>query len=209
MQTEQLIAQLAAEPAAAPAVSPLRLGRHWLLGLLVYGIIVTLFSSTRPDLWLAMQHPLFLMEILLLLALVITSVVAAALLSFPDLYQRRGFVYVPLGLLACFAVVMLLALMADPRAAQGPGHGLGCLTCISLYAIIPGLLLLRAMARLASTHGAWAGVMAFLAAFAAGGLLLRLHEPTDAIAHVLVWHYAPMAGVALLGMLVGRRFLRW
>lgn len=209
IQTDQLIAELAREPAPKAVANPWRLSLRWLAFLTFYAAMVTAFSSARPDLLTALQQPLFALEILLLAGIIISAVVCAALLSFPDLHQKRTLTYVPIFFFAAFAGVMVAALMADPSSSHEAGKGMQCLSCISAYAVLPALLILRAVARMATTRGALAGMVALLAAFAVGALMLRLHEPTDSIMHVMVWHYAPMLAVALIGLLLGRRLLRW
>lgn len=209
MQTEQLIAELAREAAVKPAPSPWRISLRWLAFLTFYAALIIAFTSVRPDLLTALQHPLFALEILLLAGVVISALLCAALLSFPDLHQKRLLTFVPIFFFAAFAGVMVAAWLAEPSSSHTPGKGMQCLSCISAYAVLPAFLLLRGISRLATVRGAMTGMIALLAAFAMGGLLLRLNEPTDSIAHVMVWHYAPMMGVALLGLLIGRRFLRW
>ncbi|MFM9890948.1 MAG: NrsF family protein [Rickettsiales bacterium] len=209
MQTDQLIAQLAGEPAPKAAASPWRLSLRWLAFLTFYAAMVMAFSSARPDLLTALQQPFFALEILLLAGIVISAVLSAALMSFPDLHQKRLLTFVPIFFFAAFAGVMVAALLADPSSSREAGKGMQCLSCISAYAVLPALLLLRAIARMATTRGASAGMLALLCAFAVGALLIRLREPTESIMHVMVWHYAPMLVVALIGLVLGRRLLRW
>ena len=63
--------------------------------------------------------------------------------------------------------------------------------------------------RFASTHSRWTGMVALLAAFSVGALWLRLHEETDSIDHVVLWHYLPMVAISLAGWWLGRRLLKW
>lgn len=54
-----------------------------------------------------------------------------------------------------------------------------------------------------------AGFIAVIAAVSVGAITLRLAEPNDQIAHLLVWHYLPSVFFASLGALLGRYLLRW
>ena len=48
-----------------------------------------------------------------------------------------------------------------------------------------------------------------LSAFSVGAIWLRLHEETDSIDHVVVWHYLPMLAIGLIGFWLGKRLLKW
>ncbi len=208
-KTEQLIASLAGE---AVAVRPVTMGAvcaRWMAGFVSYVAILVAITGVRPDFAELLHHPLFVGEIGLLAALVISSALTAALLSFPDRYQQRWLLRLPLVLFVAFAGVLIAEWLQHPIATPFTFQGAECLTCITAYALVPGAWLLWQMRKLASTHADTAGAAAVMASFAMGAMALRLKEPTDSIAHLVQWHYVPMLAAALIGLGLGKRLLKW
>lgn len=207
---ESLIGQLAQEGGAVkPAPHPLSLSLQWMGLGFSYLLVMLLFSGVRNELALAFQHPWFAIEIALLVAILVTTSVSAALLSFPDLYQMRRAVWIPMALFGMFALVLIMAWRADTPHVPSPVHNIECTLSIIAVSILPSVWMLYFMRKLASTHYQWAGSIALLHAFSIGALWLRLQENNDSILHVLQWHYLPMIIFGILGLWVGRLILKW
>lgn len=68
-----------------------------------------LFSGQRPDLMVKLHEPWFVIEILALVCIFISTSVSAALLSFPDMYQKPKLASSPVIMFAIFVWVMFLA----------------------------------------------------------------------------------------------------
>ena len=105
-----------------------------LLLLVLYAVIVQIGFGVRGDLLLQLTRPLFLVEIALMLLLFVTSVAAAVLTMYPDLYQKSRLLKLPfiiffllLGLFALqFFTVYGFALAAgEPIADVASAHGAG------------------------------------------------------------------------------------
>lgn len=207
---DELIARLAqdsAMPKRAP--HPFLLGSVWMSAALAYLAVALLISGTRHDLGLQLHRPWFVAEIAALAGIFLTTSLSAALLSYPDLHQKRGIAYAPAAAFALFALVLLFAWRADDPPAPLPVHSFECTISITLLSLLPAAFTFLLMRRQASTHGRWAGATAMLFAFSVGALWLRLYEQNDSVAHVIRWHYLPMAAVAIAGMWLGRRVLKW
>jgi len=209
--TDKLIATLVSEGGAVKeAPRPVVSCAVWILGALFYVATLVLgYFGARPDLAAKLVEPLFAAETFSLLALIVTASYAATLLSFPDLYQRKRALLLPIIAAATFALVLALEWMADTPPAPPPPHAMECLLCITLLALPPALIIFYKIRRMASTRPALAGCAALLASFGIGALTLRLSEPTDSISHLLVWHYLPMIAVGLIGLALGRKIFRW
>lgn len=207
---ESLIGQLAQEGGAVkPALHPLKLGLQWMALSAAYLLVLLLVSGVRNELAVAFENPWFAIEVALLVAMYIATSVSAALLSFPDVYQMRRAVWMPLAVFGVFACVLFMAWRGDVPPAPLPIHGIECTLAILMVALLPGAGLLYAMRQLASTHYQSAGSIALLHAFSVGALWLRLQENNDSILHVLQWHYLPMIGFGILGLWVGKLILKW
>jgi hypothetical protein len=208
--TEQLIKTLAGAPKNTHIASdPFLLCFNWLVAVIAYIVVMSLFLELRVDLMERLATPLFLAEIASLALFVISTSLAAFVLSFPDLYQKPKLLWLPYFSGALFVVVMTLAWLADDPLAPHPIHDLECLTCITLLSFVPAAVLFQYLRTMAPIQRGRAGAMAMLSAFGIGALTLRLCEQTDSIAHLLQWHYLPMLGFNIAGILLGKKFLRW
>ena len=207
---ESLVSELAEEAGTVkPAPHPYLLTAKWIAAAAAYLLVSLALSGLRPDLARALQLPLYCAEIGALLLLFVASSVGAAVLSFPDLHQKRALALAPFAAFALLVGVLFLAWRADSPPAPLPVHSFQCTLSITLVSILPALWTFHSMRRLASTHGRWAGSIAVLAAFSVGALWLRLNEVNDSIAHVVIWHYLPMLAAGSLGFGLGKRLLKW
>lgn len=207
---EQLVTELADEATLVKSVSNPYLLSLKLIGAAILYLAVSLaVSGLRSDWNLAVNRPWFVAEIVTLLLIFFAASLSTALLSFPDLYQRRGLAFAPLWMFALFLVVILFAWHADIPPAALPAHSIECTTCIVLMALLPIAWTFYFMRQYASTHYRWAGSIAMLSAFSVGALWLRLQEFNDSIAHVVEWHYLPMLAFALAGLWMGKWLLKW
>ena len=207
---EQLVVTLSKDAAALkPAAHPLRMGLRWIAAAVAYLLIALLISGMRPD-WMQQLHkPWFIIEIVSLFGILISTAFSAAILSFPDLHRHRRSAFIPAWVFALFVVVMGFSWFADEPPAPLPLHSFHCTLSILLLSLLPSVGIFYAMRQFASTHLRLAGVVAVLFAFSTGALWLRLHEQTDSIIHLVEWHYVPMIAVAVSGWWLGKRLLHW
>jgi len=211
---ETLIARLSTE--AKPA-RPLRTPAYWSIRLLavlvVYGLATPLLLGLRPDLAVQLTRPLYVLEVAMLALLAASSVMASILAMYPDAYQKPSLIKLPYGMfLVLAAFVAAQSLMPhDERMAiaEQVTHGLECVLCIALVAIVPSALIFAVLRKGASIRPFQAGALAVLSASAIGGLTTRLVEANDSIAHLVAWHYVPTVLFAAIGALIGRCLLRW
>ncbi len=210
MDNNELIAKLAldAKPVKT-AMHPFMLAFIWVCGAVLYIACIALVLGVRPDIAAKMHTSLFAGEMGLLSVVLISSSLSAALLAYPDIYQKKGLLRLPLVSFALFIGLMILAWKADTLPAPMPEHGYNCTIHISLLALVPAAIIFYSVGKLASTHSAQTGAAALLAAFSIGAIIARLGEETDSIQHVVQWHYLPMLAAAFIGTLIGKWLLRW
>ena len=207
---EQLVADLADNAGPVkPAPHPYVLSLKWIIAAAGYLVVSLALSGLRPDLAQALQQPWFIAELVVLLLIFIAGSLGAALLSFPDMYQKRRLALAPLWMFALFVLLMLFAWRADSPPAPLPEHSLLCTTCIVLLALLPAAWTFYTMRKFASTHCRWAGGIAVVSAFSVGALWLRLYEVNDSILHVIEWHYLPMLAFGIIGLWIGKLLLKW
>jgi len=208
--TEELIEALVRDAAPVKLAShPFAQCAKWMAGGAAYVTLSVMYLGLRPDLMLRLQSSLFVAELGLLAGIIVATFLSAALLAFPDMHQKRGVAFAPVSALALFVLAIFLAWYADSLRAPLPEHNVECLFSIVSLALLPAAWMLYSIRRFASTHPHLAGGIALLCAFSIGALALRLSEQTDSIVHIVQWHYLPMIGIGILGLWLGKVFLRW
>jgi hypothetical protein len=207
---DDLVAKLAQDVTAIkPAPHPFVLSLQWIGIAAIYLMVSLALSGLRPDLLEKFHSTWFIAEIAALLGIFIITSLSAALLAFPDMHQKRDLALAPTWMFALFLLILFFALRADTPPAALPVHSFECTLGITLMSLLPAVWTFYAMRKYASTHYRLAGSVALLSAFSVGALWLRLHETTDSIAHVIEWHYLPMLAIGVLGLLLGKRLLKW
>ena len=207
---EQLVETLSKAAAAVkPAPHPFLLSLKWLAIAAVYLAMSLAISGVRADLLQKFHEPWFIAEIAVLFGIFIATALSAAVLSFPDLYQKRGTAFAPVWMFALFVLVMFFAWRADDPPAPLPMHSFECTFSIMLLSLLPTVAIFYAVRKFASTHYRSSGSVAVLFAFSIGALWLRLYEPNDSIIHVIEWHYLPMVGFGAAGLWLGKVLLKW
>lgn len=189
----------------------------WVMGLFLvlgfYAIILQMVSGLRSDLVLQLGRFSFTAELILVFLLLLSSLVAAVLVMYPDSYQKSPLLKLPVGFFVLTLVFLTAQLFMMPNVLmvipEVISHKMECTICIGTIALIPSALLFVALRQGATTHPLQAGLFVVLAASSLGYLFLRLYEPVDSVAHVLIWHYLPMIVFALFGVLLGKAILKW
>lgn len=207
---DELITKLAQDSATMKrAPHPFLLGGKWMVAALIYLAVALMISGTRQNLWTELHKPWFAAELAALAGILISASLSAALLSYPDLHQKRSIAYAPIAVFVLFVLVLLFAWRADNPPAPLPVHSFECTLSITLLSLLPAAWTFHVMRKFASTHSRWAGGIVCLFAFSVGALWLRLYEQNDSIMHVIRWHYLPMAGFSIIGMWLGKPVLKW
>ena len=207
---DDLVARLAQDAGALkPVPNPFVLSLKWTSVAAIYLVVSLSLSGLRPD-WLEKLHSMwFVAEVAALLGMFLVTSLSAALLGFPDQYQKRKLAFAPLWVFALFLLILFFAWRADSPPAPLPVHSFECTLGITLMALLPAVWTFYGLRNYASTHYRLAGSVALLSAFSVGALWLRLHEATDSIVHVIEWHYFPMLVIGILGLWLGKWLLKW
>lgn len=207
---DELIDRLAQDTVAVKAAPhPYLLCLKLTAAAAAYLAVSLAVSGMRPDWVEKFNEPWFVAEIVALVCIFAATSLGAALLSFPDMHQKRRLAFAPVIAVVLFALVMIFAWQADNPPAAMPVHSFECTISITLMALLPAAWTFYAMRKFASTHSRLAGSIALLSAFSAGALWLRLHEVNDSILHLFQWHYLPMIACAAAGWWLGKKILRW
>ena len=212
MKTEQLIRALSAD--AATRLLPV--GRAFALalaaGAAVAAILFAVRLGPRPDIAIVALDPRFLFKFVVTLVLAATALALALRLARPG--AETAFWTVALAvapLLLALGVVAELAF--TPSGTWGMNlQGKNWLYCLTYVPLLSVPLLAAALVALrhgAPTRPALAGAVAGLLAGGLGAALYAAHCTDDSPLFVATWYTIAIAGVTVLGGLVGRFMLRW
>jgi hypothetical protein len=168
-----------------------------------------LVFGVRADIAVKLANPFYVTELAVLVLVIGSTGLSAVVLSYPDMHQAPGLALAPLLPLAAFAGLLLAGWIMDSPPAALPPHSYECTLCITLYSMVAAAGLFYYLRKQASTHLYATGAVALVSAFGIGCLALRLSEPTDSVVHLVRWHYLPMLGSGLLGLVAGRVVLKW
>lgn len=212
--TTELIAQLAHD---SKSVQPLRTPRFYAYGVMSVCILYLLgaqwFLGIRPDIFVQLTRPLFVLEISALLTLFFLSIFAAIILMRPDNDAHRGVLQLPfLALVLLFFSIALQWMLPVDSKMVMPAfsvQGRECALCIAVLSLVPSAMLFSLLRKGANTMPARAGIYSVLAASAIGCITQRIAEMNDSLMHLVVWHYLPTLLFAALGAWLGKRLLRW
>lgn len=212
MQTEDLINALKADNAR----QPISLGRTWQVALagatLAAAVVFWLSLGPRPD-FMAAAHTLrFLFKFVATLMLASTAFDLVRALSRPGSnVVRPALLMAAAPVTAALAVVTeLVAVPSDQWRTVWWGTNIStCLTFIPLIGLVPLAVFLLALRHGAPTRPAVAGAVAGLLAGGLSATFYAAHCPDDSPLFVATWYSIAIAGLALLGTILGPRVARW
>ena len=212
MRTEDLIKSLAADAPKKSLGTPLRSSLFLGAVLLVYAIAAQCLPGMRADIGTQLLNPLFSIEIVLLVALVMAGTVSSILSMYPDAYQYAFILKLPFIVFGALVFFMFSQLLFIPGMADR-GHldmaGLVCTKCIAWITIIPAFIIFFILKRGASVRPWSAGFYAVVTSAGIGCLVIRLEEVNNSLSHMMMWHYLPTLCLALVGASLGRLILKW
>jgi hypothetical protein len=211
VNTDDLIVQLSraagpVRPLSRPAV---RLAQ-WTAMAVPVTVLAVFVIGPRVDVWATLREPAFVGLGVTTLVMALLAAASAFVLSIPGAERSPFQRVLPLGAGALWILILviLLTTSGDPiqRVLVLPVHW----TCVSEIAgigVVPGWALFAMLRGAAPLRLAWSAALASLAAVGLGAAATQFICPIDDPAHHLVGHVLPVAVLAGLGALAGRRAL--
>ncbi len=181
---------------------------HYLkvLGVGAFSLLAGLaLSGLRGDLAIIIRTPQFIIETILIIALAISSAVAALRLSVPGSSTKPTFITV--GIAAGAWLLTLIVILVTDRNFIA-SRGLTCSTQVILGGVLPAVLIFKIASRGAPLKRQLIGWIAVLSGGAFGALNAHLSCSLSDPLHVLFWHLTPVLIVSALGVFIGKHFLR-
>ncbi len=209
--TQSLIKKLADTGLAPvkPAPNPVLVGALMSIFCGLFVLSSVAYFGMRADLEVMLDDVLFDVEVLLALLTGVFGMFAANWLALPDMRQQRWVCWLPFITFAALSGLVFYRFMIMPESVFTPigiGH---CFNTVVAVALVPAVILILQMRRMASVHSKLAGFTAFLSALSFGYIRARVMCRNDEVMHLLVNHMGPVVVGSVVGLIVGYRLFRW
>ena len=213
VKTEELIAQLGADVSPVSRHAAIkRVSLAAAIGFVLSFLILLYGPGIRPDFVAASVTMPFWTKWAFTLSLAFAGLVIARRLGNPDGEVRRAW----LGLGLPWAIVAMMAIMELDAApvAQWQSLILGhtastCSAAILVLSVPAFVACLLAFRRLAPVRLRLTGAVIGILSAAVGATAYAFACPETSATFMLAWYGIGMAASALIGTVVGPRFLRW
>jgi hypothetical protein len=211
VKTDHLIDALSrgVEPATRPRWK-LNLAMTLLVGLVVAVALVAIGLGVRPDIGAARMPVMMKAMFSALAAAVMLPLTLQLMKPGRPLGWRIGAVAVFLGLCAVCIAVALMGEEPGERMAMWMGNGVPwCVVLIPVLAAPTAALLMWLLRAFAPTRLTMTGAAIGALSGGIGAMAYAMYCPTDSAAFVMTWYVLGIALSAVIGALVGAKFLRW
>lgn len=208
---DDLIDKLSAElKPVRPLIAPSRRMSVWMLGVVIYMLVIASVIHFRADLFDLMQSPVMVVEFVLALLMAFVSGYAAFCLCAPDGYGRRWPVRGAFLLLALLSALLLAMFILSPEPiAHAHLQWHECVAKSLAFFVVPIGALTYMASKGASTQPKLLLGMGILSVSSMGYIALRLTCPDDAALHTVIYHILPYIFIGFVSGLLAQRFLRW
>ncbi len=200
-----------AVPVATHAVA-WRLAVSLAWGLPLALLLMVFTQGLRPDLAQAARSGMFWMKIVFAVGLACASFATVERLARPGMRVGAAWAALATPLLLLWLAAVLVLLQSDPAQRSALVLGATWRTCpfnIAWISLPVFAAVLWAMRGLAPTRLALAGAAAGLLAGCLGALVYALHCTESAAPFMAVWYVLGISLPALVGAVMGPRWLRW
>ena len=210
MKTEDFIAMLAKEGAKKPLPTPSKSTFKWLLIITFYFGGLVVFHDFRADISKKLSEPIYITEIITMLATAILAAWSASWLSLPDTHPKSWVRFLPLLPLLLLVGILFYCILTANSLSLSECLKLGRydrIIRIIAYSLFPGIVIFHTIQKGAPVRCSWAGTMAGLSVSSFGYILLRLVDQSDDPTQLLIWHFFPVLLVTIIGTTLGKVYL--
>jgi len=212
MRTDHLIRALAAANAEKSAPVSRVLVMSLGAGAGAAAILFAILLGPRPDIATVAMDPRFLLKFAVTLLLAASALALALRLARPA--AETAYTWLALAAAPVLLAFGVLAELATTPAASWGTRLIGtnwfyCLIFVSLFSLPLLAAALIGLRHGAPTRPALAGAVAGLLAGGLGAALYAAHCTDDSPLFIATWYTLAIAGVTIVGSLIGRRVLRW
>ena len=194
-------------------VSPVNVTKNCcklVLGLGGYLLALLLVLGVRDDWAMQMTSLAYSLEMAITLLLVFGAGLSAVRLSVPSANRMIDGWGLMLLAVTMGAIIWFIGKVDVESMQQSLSSNHFYVTLgVSLIAVPVAVGLFWMIRKGAPTQLEWAGVMALLSASACGHFVMRTAGKAENLADVMLWCYPPVLLLALVGIILGPKALRW
>ncbi len=161
----------------------------------------------RPDIHAYLQQVYTVGAFLLFAGSVFCFNVGAFVSGIPG-RKKIGIRLSAAGMGFCILICLGYAIQAS-GSTLSLDYGIACSRLVLMIATLPLFVLVVVLKRLAPTIPRLTGVLVFSGTGIIGTLGLAFLCPSPSGLHILVWHFGPVLGLSVLGVIFGKRLFRW
>lgn len=206
MNTERLIEKIIADntpvrQTPAPTTSLVL----WIMtATLSVGAGVALMG-VRENIHLIWSEGRNVVQLVLTFFMAVVSAASAIYLSIPG-GEKRHLSWLPFVSMALWVFVLAVSLFLD---GEGQPHtGFSCVANIVLLGVLPGVALFAVIRRGFTLDSGRTGLIMLLGIAASGVTGIQFLCSDDHPLHAILWHFLPVVGLGILGVYIGRRFIK-
>lgn len=179
----------------------------WVLIALIIGGSIMIAYGLRGDIGTIMRDPVFAFEMVLMIALAVSALVASFWMRIPDMRDKTWILPIPFtlfGVYCAWAVIYMINARSMP-----PMHVHHCMVDGFVITAVPAILMFLMVARGCTTRPIMMASMNALAITAIGYIALRLTCVSDDIGHIIFTHLLPFIVVGGGVGMLARTLYRW
>ncbi|MGM0422157.1 MAG: NrsF family protein [Pseudomonadota bacterium] len=185
----------------------------WLPVMLFFILGFVYFEGLRTDVE-SLLTPSFMLESLLLFLSGLLAAMAAFKLSIPDTRLRLPVIIlltIPTFIWLGLNVYSYIMSTGSNIVTEVHNHDrfLNEVFLLIFMVTLPAAVLFYLIAKAAPTFRAWAAYAIILATASFGAIAVRMICGFDGYAHLFIYHFLPVIGLSVLGLVLGRFLLRW
>ncbi len=214
MKTDDLISQLAKDlkPVRSPENSFIFAIKWSFVSFILIAILIE-FIKPRLDLFNGRQELDIVLQVLSFSGLLFVSLFLISWRSSPGRPRQDIYSWIPVLILCIGLLVNLIYVFGLSTEAMSIGMdvlGSSCAFVAMAVGAVTGTIFTLKARQGASTSPLKSGAIVGLAALGAGGLAITLHCGDSNGMHILLWHFlVPSIAMAIFGLVIGKKILRW
>lgn len=169
--------------------------------------ISVLILGLRIDVDYQTLNPLFIIDIILLILIMLLSTIAAFLLSVPSI-DNKSFYKFPIVVLGLIFITTLYSFLSSPNPLVYLSHGFTCVSEIILISIFPASILFYLIRRAAVLKREISGFLILLSGVSFGLIGVQLTCSDSTPVHAMIWHLIPSSLILAIGIWISKRIIR-
>jgi len=182
------------------------------IGTMVAVATILIFHGLRTDLDDLQAQGFLLLKLAFAVAVIISASICLVRLARPGGETRTRLTLTAwpfIGIAFLAAISLVFAPFWHLHTAVMGGRWLECLISIPLIAVLPFVLVIWTLRRMAPTDLTHTGALAGLVAGGMSALGYALHCTSDSVPFIALWYGGTIALCTLIGAVLGPRLLRW